>query len=152
MTSIRRAPRWLALAATALLSLSPKAHAVNDDGNPADFLVGDIRVEGLQRIAEGTVFNYLPVNIGDHLTSQRVREAIRALWINVSIASNVSLGTALTYGQPIASTTAQLSVTDATTSQQLFSQSCTTLSYPDVYSLFMVGGSASPTGILRQDR
>jgi outer membrane protein insertion porin family len=30
----------------------------------ADFTVTDIRVEGLQRIPEGTVFNLLPVNIG----------------------------------------------------------------------------------------
>src|SRR5437588_4814805 len=48
--------------------------------SPADFTVGDIRVEGLQRVSEGTVYNYLPVNIGDHLTAQRVREAIRALY------------------------------------------------------------------------
>src|ERR1700733_15616044 len=45
-----------------------------------DFNVGDIKVEGLQRVSEGTVYNYLPVNIGDHLTPQRVREAIRALY------------------------------------------------------------------------
>ena len=48
--------------------------------NDADFTVGDIRVEGLQRVSEGTVYNYLPVNIGDHLTATRVREAIRALY------------------------------------------------------------------------
>jgi outer membrane protein insertion porin family len=47
---------------------------------PADFTVGDIRVEGLQRVSEGTVYNYLPVNIGDHLNPQRVREAIKALY------------------------------------------------------------------------
>jgi outer membrane protein insertion porin family len=46
----------------------------------AQFTVGDIRVEGLQRISEGTVFNYLPVNIGDHLDQQRVGEAMRALY------------------------------------------------------------------------
>jgi len=46
----------------------------------ADFTVSEIKVEGLQRISQGTVFNYLPVNIGDHLTAQRVREAIRALY------------------------------------------------------------------------
>jgi outer membrane protein insertion porin family len=45
-----------------------------------DFVVKDIRVEGLQRISEGTVYNYLPVNIGDHLTAQRERESIRALY------------------------------------------------------------------------
>ena len=46
----------------------------------SDFRVGDIKVEGLQRVSEGTVYNYLPVNIGDTLTPQRVREAIRALY------------------------------------------------------------------------
>src|SRR5580658_1656850 len=46
----------------------------------ADFTVSDIKVEGLQRISQGTVFNYLPVNIGDHLSAQRLREAIRALY------------------------------------------------------------------------
>ena len=45
-----------------------------------DFTVGDIKIEGLQRISEGTVFNYLPVNIGDQLTAQRLREALRALY------------------------------------------------------------------------
>lgn len=44
------------------------------------FTVGDIRVEGLQRISEGTVFNYLPVNIGDRLDAQRIGEALRALY------------------------------------------------------------------------
>ncbi len=48
-----------------------------DDGS---FTVTDIRVEGLQRIPEGTLFNVLPVNIGDRLTSQRVREALRAVY------------------------------------------------------------------------
>jgi outer membrane protein insertion porin family len=47
---------------------------------PEAFVVGDIRVEGLQRISEGTVFNYLPVNIGDHLDQQRIGEAMRALY------------------------------------------------------------------------
>ncbi|MEX2150839.1 MAG: outer membrane protein assembly factor BamA [Steroidobacteraceae bacterium] len=45
-----------------------------------DFVVGDIRVEGLQRISEGTVYNYLPVNIGDRLDQRRVQEALRALF------------------------------------------------------------------------
>ncbi len=49
-------------------------------GSDASFTVGDIRVEGLQRISEGTVFNYLPINIGDKLDLQRVREGIRALY------------------------------------------------------------------------
>ncbi len=44
------------------------------------FVVGDIRLEGLQRISEGTVYNYLPINIGDRLDQRRVSEALRALY------------------------------------------------------------------------
>ncbi|MFM7396226.1 MAG: outer membrane protein assembly factor BamA [Gammaproteobacteria bacterium] len=47
---------------------------------PPVLRVDNIRVEGLQRVSEGTVYNYLPVNIGDRLSQQRVREAIRALY------------------------------------------------------------------------
>ena len=68
----------VALAALALLVQA--AVALAQGAAEADFTVGDIRVEGLQRVSEGTVYNYLPVNIGDHLTAQRAREAIRALY------------------------------------------------------------------------
>ncbi len=44
------------------------------------FVVGDMRVEGLQRISEGTVFNYLPINIGDTVDDIRIQESIRALY------------------------------------------------------------------------
>ncbi|MFQ5546954.1 MAG: outer membrane protein assembly factor BamA [Woeseia sp.] len=46
----------------------------------AEFVVRDMRVEGLQRISEGTVFNYLPINIGDSVDDTRIQEAIRALY------------------------------------------------------------------------
>ncbi len=46
----------------------------------SNFIVRDMRVEGLQRISEGTVFNYLPINVGDTVTAERIREAIRALY------------------------------------------------------------------------
>jgi outer membrane protein insertion porin family len=45
-----------------------------------DFVVRDMRVEGLQSISEGTVFNYLPINIGDRVDKVRIQEAIRALY------------------------------------------------------------------------
>ncbi|HTW74694.1 MAG TPA: outer membrane protein assembly factor BamA, partial [Steroidobacteraceae bacterium] len=48
--------------------------------SPDDFTVRNIRIFGLQRISEGTVFNYLPVDIGDHLDAQRVADALRALY------------------------------------------------------------------------
>ncbi len=44
------------------------------------FVVRDIRVEGLQRIAAGTVFNYLPVKVGDALNDKSAQEAIKALY------------------------------------------------------------------------
>jgi len=46
----------------------------------ATFTVGDIRIEGLQRISEGTVYNYLPVNIGDQIDQRRIAEALRAMY------------------------------------------------------------------------
>ncbi|RLA32857.1 MAG: outer membrane protein assembly factor BamA [Gammaproteobacteria bacterium] len=45
-----------------------------------DFTVRDMRVEGLQRISEGTVFNYLPINVGDTIDQVRIQEAVRALY------------------------------------------------------------------------
>jgi len=44
------------------------------------FVIQRIRVEGLQRISEGTVFNYLPVREGDILDERRSAEVIRALY------------------------------------------------------------------------
>jgi outer membrane protein insertion porin family len=44
------------------------------------FVISDIRVEGLQRISEGTVFNYLPVDVNDLLTAAKARESIRSLY------------------------------------------------------------------------
>lgn len=44
------------------------------------FVIKDIRVEGLQRIAAGTVFNYLPVKVGDLLDDTNSAATIRALF------------------------------------------------------------------------
>ena len=44
------------------------------------FTISDIRVEGLQRISEGTVYNYLPLNPGDTLTPSNARASIRELY------------------------------------------------------------------------
>jgi outer membrane protein insertion porin family len=44
------------------------------------FKVLDIRVEGLQRISAGTVFNYLPVKVGQTIDTEDSIAAIRALF------------------------------------------------------------------------
>lgn len=44
------------------------------------FTISDIRVEGLERISEGTVFSYLPVEVGDALTPGDARLVVRELY------------------------------------------------------------------------
>ena len=44
------------------------------------FTVKKIEIVGLQRISEGTVYDYLPINIGDQITEARIQDAIRALY------------------------------------------------------------------------
>ncbi|KQX98845.1 outer membrane protein assembly factor BamA [Rhodanobacter sp. Root480] len=57
-----------------LASLSANAFAF------APFVVSDIRIDGLSRIAAGTVYNYLPVDKGDQMTNAQAQRAIRALY------------------------------------------------------------------------
>ncbi|MFN5235044.1 MAG: outer membrane protein assembly factor BamA, partial [Burkholderiaceae bacterium] len=44
------------------------------------FTVRDIRVEGIQRTEAGTVFNYLPVRVGDLFNDEKAAAAIKALY------------------------------------------------------------------------
>jgi len=44
------------------------------------FLVKDIRVEGIQRTEAGTVFNYLPVRVGERFDETQAADAIRGLF------------------------------------------------------------------------
>ena len=67
--------RLCLLAVMAAACLFPAAASAQES-----FVVGDMRVEGLQRISEGTVFNYLPINVGDTIDGERIREAMRALY------------------------------------------------------------------------
>ena len=77
-----------------------------------------------------------------------------SLYVNsVPVVTDVSLGDASGYDTAVAATTTgAVSVTDTTTSQQLFSQSPVALSSQGVYTLFMFGSAASPNGVLNQDR
>lgn len=66
------AKRWVPL--VALILATQTAHSEDS------FIVDDIRVEGLARISPGTVFNYLPVTVGDKLDEEHSRDAVRALY------------------------------------------------------------------------
>jgi outer membrane protein insertion porin family len=65
----------LFLASLLLLLSASFAHA--DDQT---FVVKKIQLVGLQRISDGTLYDYLPVNIGDTMDPAHVQQAIRALY------------------------------------------------------------------------
>ena len=44
------------------------------------FTVRDIRVEGVQRTDAGTVFNYLPIKVGDRVDDEKASAAVKALY------------------------------------------------------------------------
>lgn len=76
MFFLNRASRAMLLCVLVIAAAFGSAHA----GPEESFVVRDIRIEGLQRISEGTLLNYLPVNVGDRLDEQRIRSAIRAVY------------------------------------------------------------------------
>jgi len=64
----------LKLVAAAVLGLSSAVWAADP------FVIKDIRVEGLQRTEAGTVFNYLPLKVGDTFSDQKAQAAIKSLY------------------------------------------------------------------------
>ena len=46
----------------------------------SDFVVQDIKVEGLQRVALGAALTYLPVTVGDEMNSFRISQLIRSMY------------------------------------------------------------------------
>ena len=46
----------------------------------SEFVVQDIRVEGLQRVALGAALTYLPVTVGDEMNSFRISQLIRSMY------------------------------------------------------------------------
>jgi outer membrane protein insertion porin family len=70
-----RIKAWFALVAVLLSAwLAPAALAFEP------FTVRDIRVEGVQRTDAGTVFNYLPIKVGDRVDDEKASAAVKALY------------------------------------------------------------------------
>ena len=44
------------------------------------FIISDIRVEGLERLDAGTVFNYLPLKVGDEMNDEEAQISIKELF------------------------------------------------------------------------
>ncbi len=71
---LRQALHLLCLACLMLVLQIKPLHAAEP------FVVKDIRVEGLQRVEPGTVFSYLPVQVGERFTDEKAAESIKALY------------------------------------------------------------------------
>jgi outer membrane protein insertion porin family len=67
---MRRSLRWLS---GLVLWCAAVAHANT-------FTISDIRLQGLQRVSAGTVFNVLPVNVGDTVDELALRQLVRTLF------------------------------------------------------------------------
>ncbi len=74
MSSRRSVPVALRRVAAAVLA------ATCISAQAQEFVVRDIRVEGIQRTEAGTVFTYLPIRVGDRFDPERGTQAIRALY------------------------------------------------------------------------
>ncbi len=70
-----RAVTWLRL-----LLLLPAILFANAAVAIEPFTVKDIRVEGVQRTDAGTVFNYLPIKVGDRIDDEKASAAVKALY------------------------------------------------------------------------
>jgi outer membrane protein insertion porin family len=57
-----------------LFALSQPVHAIEP------FTITDIRVEGLERLDAGTVYNYLPLKVGDEVDDEEARLSIKELF------------------------------------------------------------------------
>ena len=79
MNSLTYSFRILARLFTQFLIFSALGLSLN--ASAADsFVVKDIRVEGLQRVEPGTIFSYLPVQVGDTFNQEKGAESIKALY------------------------------------------------------------------------
>ena len=48
--------------------------------NSSEFVIDDIRIQGLQRVALGAALTYVPVQVGDTVTPFRTKQIIRSLY------------------------------------------------------------------------
>ena len=81
MTSKRRGARGLRGVRFAIgLALAVLLAGLGGVAVAQEFVIRDIRVEGIQRTEAGTVFSYLPLRVGDRYDAERGAAAIRALF------------------------------------------------------------------------
>ena len=45
-----------------------------------EFLVSDIRIIGLQRVSTGSIFNVIPISVGDKIDTRKSNDIVRSLF------------------------------------------------------------------------
>jgi outer membrane protein insertion porin family len=45
-----------------------------------EFLVSDIRIIGLQRVSTGSIFNVIPISVGDRIDIRKSNDIVRSLF------------------------------------------------------------------------
>ena len=63
-----------------MLSSASLTQAYAQSSADSEFVVQDIKVEGLQRVALGAALTYLPVQVGDQMNAFRIAQIIRSLY------------------------------------------------------------------------
>lgn len=66
-----------------MLSIASFAESAQE----SEFIVSDIKVEGLQRVALGAALTYMPVQVGDEMNSFRIGRIIRSLYASTHFES-----------------------------------------------------------------
>lgn len=69
--------KWFAVALIVTTCFINNSHASSSD---SEFVVEDIKVLGLQRVALGAALTYIPVNVGDQMNEFRVSQLIKSLY------------------------------------------------------------------------
>jgi hypothetical protein len=81
--------------------------------------------------------------------------SLNALTLSIDygvVASDVSVGQASTFASLTANDSARVDVTAASSSAAVYSATDVNLQAQGIYTLFVLGGSSMPTGVLRKDR
>ena len=71
---------WLVCMLMAAAQVQIQAQAQESTLGESAFIISNVRVVGLQRITEGTVFNHMPFQVGDRFSDANTASTIRSLY------------------------------------------------------------------------
>ena len=54
-----------------------------------EFLVSDIRIVGLQRVSTGSIFNVIPISVGDRIDLRKSTDIVRSLFSTAFITNGL---------------------------------------------------------------